>query len=283
VRARLAVLSEIPGQWAAAVQRWRTRADVGWGDIAPDRAFEYAMWQTLVGAWPLSHDRARTWAQKATREARVRTSWRHPEAAYEAARDQWLAHVYEDRVLLDEIASFASELAPHGARNSLAQTLVKLTAPGIPDFYQGSELRDDSLVDPDNRRAVDLVVRARMLRELAGASVEQLVSISDDLGAMKLWMIQRVLAVPRALDEAYEPLAAIGPHAHRVFAFLRGRAITAVPRLGVHAKGWANTMLQLPEGPWRDVLSERTHTGGVPIRELWARFPVALLVSSTKP
>jgi len=282
VRARIAVISELPAAWEAAVRRWREHAAAGWGDVAPDRVFEYAMWQTLVGAWPISIQRARVWAEKATREARLRTSWRRPDLAYEAAREHWLEHVYRDHALVEDIARFAAELAPHGDRNSLAQTLVKLTAPGVPDFYQGSELRDDSLVDPDNRRPVDLAVRARMLRELETARVDRLACLAGDLGAAKLCLIHRVLALrrrdPPAFEGAYEPLAAVGAHAHRVFAFVRDPMITVVPRLGVGANGWRNTTLSLPPGTWRDVFSERTHAGLVPIAELWGAFPVALLL-----
>ncbi|HET7503885.1 MAG TPA: malto-oligosyltrehalose synthase, partial [Kofleriaceae bacterium] len=150
VRMRLAVLSELPAVWEAAVGRWRARAERGWRSVEPDRTFEYAAWQTLVGAWPLSIERAQRWAEKATREARLRTAWRRPDASYEAARVRWLEQVYADRELCAELEGFAARLRPHGDRNSLAQLLIKLAAPGVPDFYQGSELRHDALVDPDN-------------------------------------------------------------------------------------------------------------------------------------
>src|SRR6185503_6577611 len=113
VRARLAALSELPDAWTAAVARWRERADAGWGDVPPDRIFEYAMWQTLVGAWPLPEDRAEPFAEKATREARLRTSWRRPDAAYEAARARWLSAVYRDRALVADLEAFAAQLRPH--------------------------------------------------------------------------------------------------------------------------------------------------------------------------
>ncbi|MEO7730202.1 MAG: malto-oligosyltrehalose synthase, partial [Kofleriaceae bacterium] len=167
VRARIAVLSELPDAWTAQVWRWRRRADRYWGETAPDRVFEYAMWQTMVGAWPLALERAQPFAEKATREARLRTSWRRQDPGYEAARNAWLAGVYGDRDVLAELAAFVAELAAHGDRNALAQLLIKLVAPGVPDLYQGSELRDDALVDPDNRRPIDLDARAAQLRALA--------------------------------------------------------------------------------------------------------------------
>lgn len=284
VRARIAVLSEFPSAWERAVTCWRARAEGGWGEIAPDRELEYLMWQTLVGAWPLSLARAQQFAEKATREARRRTSWRHPDQAYEAARTRWLERVYADAGLIEDIAQLAARLAPHGDRNSLAMLLVKLTAPGVPDFYHGSELRADSLVDPDNRRPVDLARRWRMLRELADASARH---VSGDLDRAKLLTIRRVLALrgraPALFAPAYRALAATGAHAPRVFAFARGDDLIAVvPRLGAHADGWRGTTLELPGGPWREVLSDRPLAGGViPIAELWRELPIALLARPT--
>jgi (1->4)-alpha-D-glucan 1-alpha-D-glucosylmutase len=276
VRMRIAVLSELPAEWEAAVGRWGARAERGWRGIHPDRTLEYATWQTLVGAWPLPLERAQQWAEKAAREARLRTSWRRTDAAYEAARAGWLEHVYADHDLVGELEAFAARLRPHGDRNSLAQLLIKLTAPGVPDFYQGCELRDDSLVDPDNRRPVDLALGHARLRELARPPS------SADLSLAKLWTIHCVLSLrrrePSLFDAAYHPLSASGPHAHRVFAFTRGDALlTAVPRLGLHADSWRDTRLSLPDGAWRDILADRTYRGAIPLRELWAAFPIALL------
>ena len=287
-RARLAVLSEVPDAWAAAVWRWRARAERGWGEIAPDRGFEYAMWQTLVGSWPLVQERAQTFAEKATREARLRTSWRRPDAAYEAARTRWLAAVYADAELVADIAGFAAELRPHGARNSLAQLLIKLTAPGVADFYQGSELVDDALVDPDNRRPVELAARAHRLRELAAeAGGAWLARAAGDLGAVKLGTIHRVLGLLRRAPELgaapYRALTASGTHAGRVFAFARGDdLITVVPRLGVRANGWADTGLALGPGRWRNALTDEIVDGGVqPVAALWRSLPIALLVRAS--
>jgi (1->4)-alpha-D-glucan 1-alpha-D-glucosylmutase len=284
VRARIAALSEIPAAWAAAVWRWRARAEPGWGKAPPDRIFEYTMWQTLVGAWPLSLERARQFAEKATREARLRTSWRHPDATYEAACARWLAGIYGDRELWADLEAFVADLMPHGDRNSLAQLLLKLTVPGVPDLYQGSELRDGTLVDPDNRAAVDLAARARRLRELSDVSPDRLGDPSSaDLGTRKLWTIRRVLALrrrhPALFAAPYLALAASGPHAHRVFAFSRDPDLVAViPRLGVRAEAWADTTLALGPGRWRDALTDREIDGGVqPVAELWRTLPIAWL------
>jgi (1->4)-alpha-D-glucan 1-alpha-D-glucosylmutase len=281
VRARIAAISEIPDAWREAVQRWRERAQQGWGDVAPDRVFEYAAWQTLVGAWPLGIERVQKWAEKATREGRQRTSWRRPDVAYEAARMKWLEGVYGDRWLVDDIARVARLLQPMGDRNALAQLLLKLTAPGVPDIYQGTELRDDSLVDPDNRRAVDLARRRARLRELGETP-------PTALDSQKLWTLKHALALrrtePTRFDGTYEPLTARGPHAHRVFAFARRSGaqvtITAVPRLTGAADGWRDTVLDLPSGTYRNVLDGRVvQSGPIQLASLWRAFPTALLAN----
>ena len=281
VRARIAVISEIADAWSDAVVRWRSRADRFW-EIVPDRVLEYAMWQNLVGAWPLPLDRAQAYARKASREARLRTSWRHPDEVYERAVERWCGGVYTDRDLIADLARFAAELTSHGDRNALAQLLVKMTAPGIPDFYQGTELRDDSLVDPDNRRPVDLEQRRARLRWSADATARTVIE-TNDLGSAKIWMIRRVLTLrremPARFEGPYTPLDGSGPHAHRVFAFARGDdLVTIVPRLGVHAEGWRDTTITLPGGSWRDVLGDRSMSGGIHLlAEIWRAFPTALL------
>jgi (1->4)-alpha-D-glucan 1-alpha-D-glucosylmutase len=283
VRARISVLSELPDAWAAQVWRWRARADRYWGETPPDRVFEYAMWQTMVGAWPLALERAQRFAEKATREARLRTSWRRQDAGYEAARSAWLAGIYGDRAVLAELEAFVETIAPHGDRNALAQLLIKLVAPGVPDLYQGSELRDDALVDPDNRRPIDLDARAAQLRALADRRPAQLADLSE----RKLWTIRRVLALrrrePARFAAPYRALAAAGTHAARVFAFGRGDDLVAVvPRLGVRAEAWRDTTLALGPGPWRDVLSDEEVAGGVqPVAVLWRVLPIALLSRAT--
>ena len=289
VRARIAVLSEVPDEWSAAVTSWRERAERYW-TVAPDRVIEYALLQTLVGAWPLTLERAQTYAHKVSREARLRTSWRHPDEAYDQALAGWLEGLFGDRELVAAVASFAERIRPHGDRNSLAQLLVKLTAPGVPDFYQGTELADGSLVDPDNRRRVDLARRRDLLHGLADLAVRDVASGrpsgpaagASALDVHKLWTIRRVLGLrrkePARFAGPYRPLDAAGPHAHRVFAFARGDAlVTLVPRLGVHADGFAATTLALPPGRWVDVLSDQTFSGTCAVAQLWRILPVALL------
>ncbi|MEO7094424.1 MAG: hypothetical protein ABI175_14310 [Polyangiales bacterium] len=171
----------------------------------------------------------------------------------------------------------------HGDRNALAMLLVKLAAPGVPDLYQGSELRADALVDPDNRAPVDLALRERELRAVSDLGAREIAG--GDLSRAKLFTIRRVLALrrraPALFDGAYRPLRAHGPHAHRVFAFARGEGLVAVvPRLGADADGWRATTLELPPGTWRDALSDHSHSGGAhDVTVLWTALPIALLVS----
>ncbi len=280
VRARLAVLSEQPEVWRSFVEAARARGTRYWGEVVPDRTFEYLMWQTFVGAWPLEPERATEYATKAAREARLRTSWLAPDEAFEAAMLRWVTSTLADPEIRALITGVVAELAPRAKANSLAQLLVKLTAPGIPDLYQGCELADRSLVDPDNRRPVDYETRQQLLRSLADRRVAEVV---QDLGAAKLWTIQRTLRLrrdrPALFDAPYVALQAHGPRADRVFAFARGeQLIVAVPRAGVVDP---ETVIALPSGTWHDVLADLDHGGGtVGVAGLWAAFPVALLVRS---
>ncbi len=279
VRARIAAISERPAEWARRVTAWGDRAAAGWGEVERDRVIEYLMFQTLVGAWPLPLPRAERYAEKASREARLRTSWRAPDAAYEAARQRWLAAVYDDAGLVGEIAAFATELARSGDRNALAMLLVKLCAPGVPDLYQGSELRADALVDPDNRAPVDLALRQSELRAIADLSAAD---VAGDLSRAKLFTIRRVLGLRRRMPAlfagAYRPVRAAGPHADRLFAFARGEGlVVVVPRFG--DDDWAGTTVELPPGSWRDVLAETRHPGGArDVTVLFGALPIALLV-----
>jgi len=283
VRARIAVLSEVADEWTVFARRWRDRAAAHWGDVAPDRAFEYLMWQTFVGAWPLEAERAVEYGRKAAREAKQRTTWTAPDEAYEQAIERWIRGVLADAELCGEIATFVARLAHRARANSLAQLLVKLCAPGVPDFYQGSELADGTLVDPDNRRPVDYELRRGALHAVRDGQV------GDDLGYSKLWTIHRVLKLrrerPALFDAPYVALAATGPHADRAFVFARGAdLVIAVPRAGAIDP---ETVLELPPGRWcnvltdervRDAVADDRFTGAVSLAALWAKFPIALLV-----
>ncbi|HYX83099.1 MAG TPA: malto-oligosyltrehalose synthase, partial [Gemmatimonadales bacterium] len=276
VRARLAVLTECPSTWVSAVQHWSEHNEQYRTNGLPDRNTEYLYYQTLVGAWPLETDRALAYMEKATREAKVHTSWTAPNEAYETALRCFVERTLNDQAFTGRVRDFVDMLLTPGRVVSLAQTLIKLTAPGVPDIYQGTELWSHTLVDPDNRRPVDYALRRRLLEQLGGASPEQVLSRADE-GAPKLWLIQRALQCTPQGD--YQPLPAQGAHADHVLAFARGGAlITVVPRLTQSLRGgWDETCLVLPDGEWRNVFTGEMHRGRDRIAHLFARFPVALL------
>src|SRR5690606_3842154 len=174
VRARLAVLSEIPEDWAEAVERWSKLAEPHWAGATPDRNVEYLLYQTLVGAWPIGADRVLPYLEKACREAKEHTSWTQANAAYEESVRRFAEGVLGDAELVADLERFVARLVEPGRSNSLAQELIKLTSPGVPDVYQGTELWDLSLVDPDNRRPVDFALRRRLLAELDHLSPQEI-------------------------------------------------------------------------------------------------------------
>ena len=326
VRARLNVLSELPDEWAAAVRRWRElnaphRTEVD-GAPAPDANEEYLLYQALVGAWPPGADdpgaefpeRIAGYMLKALHEAKVHTSWVNPNAAYDAAVGEFVRRILDPaqaRAFLDGFRPFQQKVARFGAVNALAQTLLKFAAPGVPDTYQGTELPDFSLVDPDNRRPVDYDRRRAALNDLRGAATGDLAALARGLaesaedGRAKLYLTWRALHARKKhpglfAEGEYLPLTADGEKARHVFAFARRlgatAAVVAVPRLVARlspdacpppAAAWTDTRLDLAGlagGSWRDALTGRqfTPTGGtVAVGALFADFPVALLFRET--
>jgi (1->4)-alpha-D-glucan 1-alpha-D-glucosylmutase len=286
VRARLAVLAEIPNKWGRQVRQWHEEGTA----IDPDT--EYLLWQTVVGAWPISGERLASYMTKAIREAKRRTSWTAPDEEYEATVLALAARALDDPGLSGSIASFVTSIAGDAAVNSLGAKLVQLTMPGVPDVYQGCEVAALSLVDPDNRRKVDFARNRRDLTELDAGLEESLRGPLaggdlDSLSRAKLLVTSRALRLRRARPQwfagDYEPLAASGPAAGHAFAFRRGgQAVTVVTRLPVGLRrrgGWQDTALPLPGGPWADLLTGTVHHGpAVPMTELTSRLPVALLV-----
>jgi (1->4)-alpha-D-glucan 1-alpha-D-glucosylmutase len=282
VRARISLLAEVPEEWAAAVRRWSAMTARHKRDGAPDANLEYLLYQTFVGAYPLDRDRAVAYAGKASREAKQHTSWLDPDPAYDAAVAGWVRAVLADSEFQADLAAFVEPLVVHGWTASLAQKLVQLTMPGVPDVYQGSELWDLSLVDPDNRRPVDYGLRRRLLAELDGLDAEAVNARAAE-GLPKLLVVSRALRLRReraaAFAGSYEPLAVEGGWADRVVAFARGgEVVTVVPRLSMHVADWKDTTVALSPGRWRNVLTGDAVTGGeVRVADLFARFPVALL------
>jgi (1->4)-alpha-D-glucan 1-alpha-D-glucosylmutase len=292
VRARLAVLAELPREWGRQVRLWHERAVTprlhGRTATAVDPDTEYLFWQTLLGAWPISGERLSAYLTKAIREAKWRTSWTSPDQEYEAAVLRFAARVLDDPWLSRSVADFAAGIAADAAVNSLGAKLVQLTMPGVPDIYQGCEQAGRSLVDPDNRRPVGFArIRSALTALDASTGFSTGASVLDDLGRAKLLVTSRALRLRRArpgwFAAGYEPVPATGPAAAHATAFQRGRgAVTVVTRLPVSLRrqgGWRDTALPLPGGAWADLLTGAVYQGGaVPLAELTGRLPVALLV-----
>ncbi|MEU4554538.1 malto-oligosyltrehalose synthase [Micromonospora violae] len=278
VRARLAVLSELPGRWAEQVTAWMAYAPL------PDPALAHLLWQTAVGAWPIERERLHAYAEKAAREAGASTSWADPDPAFEQALHALVDLMYDDPSLHDELTELAAAITPAGWCNSLGQKLIQLTMPGVPDTYQGTELWDNSLVDPDNRRPVDFDVRREMLARIDGGWRPPL----DTDGAAKLLVVSRTLRLRRAHPElftSYRPVPAHGRVGRHVVAFDRGGAITVATRLPLglaRAGGWCDTALSLPVHEMKDLFTGRVYSGGeTPLDNLLADYPVALLAPPT--
>ena len=265
VRARLLVLAEVPGRFAQAVDRWHAMNASHWGGHEPDRNLEWLLYQTLVGAHPLPVERALPFVEKATREAKVHTSWLSPDERYESAVRGFVEGMLGDDAFLADLDAFVEPLVEHGHVNALAMQALKLTAPGVPDIYQGTELWDLSLVDPDNRRPVDYEERRRLL---AGDEHP------------KLRLTRALLRV--APEGDYEPIATEGDAARHALAFLRGgRVLTVVPRFPLQLAargGFGNTVIEVPAGNWTNVLTGATVSGGaVPVETVRGDVPVAVL------
>jgi (1->4)-alpha-D-glucan 1-alpha-D-glucosylmutase len=329
VRARINVLSEIPSEWYRAIRLWsglnlRHKVSVAGAD-APSAREEYLFYQTLIGIWPMKDPgpqereelaaRLRTYMRKALREAKIHSSWISPQTAYEDAVEGFVRATLErsaDNRFLTEFAAFAGAIVQAAIWNSLSQTLLKICSPGIPDFYQGSELWDFSLVDPDNRRPVDYSLRRRLLNQLhtleaqgAASLLKQLTQEPAD-GAIKLYVTSRALQFRKANHDlfargAYIHLRAAGERQNHAIAFARaheGRTAIAVAgrffmalgadkRPPVGEEAWGDSVLQLRKdsgGAFRDVFTgriveveKRNGKYTLPLAGVFTHLPVALL------
>ncbi|WP_328829686.1 alpha-amylase family glycosyl hydrolase [Nocardioides acrostichi] len=272
VRARIHVLAETPRHWIDAVDQLLTAAPI------PDAGFAHLLWQAVLGVWGSDPDdvlreRLHGYAMKAMREAGEATTWTAPEEDFEAAVHSAVDAAFDDRGVRDVLDTMLGWVSAPGWVNALSAKLLALTMPGVPDVYQGSELVEQSLVDPDNRRPVDFEHLARVL---AGES--------DDVRGAKLRVTAGALRLRRDRPElftGYDPVGVTGEAADHAVAFDRGGAITVVTRLplGLNARGgWGGTHLDLPPGRWRDALTGRGHTGPADVADVLADHPVALLV-----
>jgi len=288
VRARIGVLSQVAGPWSQAVESWLEQTP------APDGATALMLLQNMFGVWPADgrpassvsglRERLHMYATKAIREAGLRTSWEEPDSEFETAVHAWLDAVIDGPVG-SQLSDLTHDLAQHAWSDSLAQKLLQLCGPGIPDVYQGCELWEDSLVDPDNRRPVDFPARTGMLQSLTGTPA------LDTSGAAKMWVVAYSLWLRRERPECfvggtYLPVYATGERAERVVGYARGRVgeqpevVVLVTRhsIGLAETGWGDTAIDLPEGAWTDRLTGHTFQGRTRIEQIFARLPVALLV-----
>jgi (1->4)-alpha-D-glucan 1-alpha-D-glucosylmutase len=283
VRVRLAALSEIPQEFAEFLAQATAANQQFKQDSYPDPNTEYFLYQTLIGAWPIDAERAKTYMMKAVHEAKQQTSWVANNKPFEDAVNAFIEKILAHPPFLELLEKIVARVLLPGRVNSLAQTLLKHTAPGVPDLYQGGELWDLSLVDPDNRRPVDYKLRRKLLEELQTLSVEQVVARMDE-GLPKLLLTTRALHLRKqhpewfGPDAAYTPLQAEGPAAEHVVAYQRGEnVLTVVPRLTVDLR-WEQTTLELPSGAWNNALTgERGLNGTLRLEDLFSSFPVALL------
>ncbi len=323
VRARINVLSEIPDEWEACLKRWskinrRDSNRSGTREI-PDRNDEYFLYQTLVGAFPFGkyksdkfRQRIKEYMIKAVREAKIHTAWLRPDSDYENEFMEFIDVILESgahSAFLDDFISFQRKVSAYGIYNSLSQALIKLTAPGVPDIYQGTELWDFALVDPDNRKPVDYRKRIRYLNRMKHAErknrkhlLKDLIRIKED-GKIKLFLLSRTLQCRREMpqvfrDGTYVPLKTDGMWKDHIVAFARNKdsawSLTIAPRfltdiiqpdmLPLGEDIWKNTAIILPKtdmNRWTDVFTGETYPAQetIPAGRLLKHFPVALLRS----
>ena len=274
VRARIDVLSEMPHEWGQALETLERIAGFG------DPTFANLLWQATVAAWPIERDRLQAYAEKASKEAGVSTTWTDPGEAFEKRLRAAVDAVYDDDSVAELIGRIASRLDPAGWSNGLSMKLLQLTAPGVPDVYQGSELWERSLVDPDNRRPVDFARRRALLAQIDEGALPDI----DETGAAKLLVVAKALRLRRDRPELftdYAPLTASGRAADHLIAFDRGGAITLATRLPVRLAehgGWGDTVVDVGSAPVIDVLTNREFQGGeLRVADLLEHYPVALL------
>jgi (1->4)-alpha-D-glucan 1-alpha-D-glucosylmutase len=261
VRARIATLSGIADEWASHVERWFSATDALCSAGAPDDVERYFIFQTLAGAWPIELERIEAYVEKALREAKRNTNWIDQNAEWEESVKDFCGRLYEHRPFLEDFEPFARQLAELAERPSLGQLVLKLTAPGVPDIYQGDELHYLALVDPDNRRPVDWNWRQAMLRRLMGGS-------QPNFETRKMFLILRLLGLRGRRPEVfagggYEPLDA-GEHA---CAFLRADHVLVVVAVRGDVDG---ATFDSPGGRWRDVLrgDQRSFSGHCALRDV---------------
>ncbi|MDT5195421.1 MAG: (1-_4)-alpha-D-glucan 1-alpha-D-glucosylmutase [Mycobacterium sp.] len=270
VRARIGVLSQVPALWNELTGRWALATP------SPDASTGLFLLQNAFGVWPADgivtdqlRERLHNYAEKAMREAAVHTSWHQPNEEFEAAVHRWLDDVVDGPVGV-ELTGLVKQLVGDGWCDALGQKLLALTVPGVPDVYQGTELLDDSLVDPDNRRPVDYARRREALSSLRDAK----------MGVVAAALRMRRRRPDTFLSGGYTPVLAEGAGAEHLVAFLRGDdVLVAVSRYTVRLSqtDWGHTFLTFPNGHWTDAITGRRYSGRLDVSELFNLTPVVLL------
>jgi (1->4)-alpha-D-glucan 1-alpha-D-glucosylmutase len=323
VRARINVLSEIPDEWNKKIFYWhqlnRNKKLKVKGKMVPGKNEEYFLYQTMMGTYPFQEgldlqwtERVKNYMIKAGREGKVYTNWIDPQTTYEKALTEFVERIVGSKSFFEDFKPFQKKVAFFGMLNSLSQTLIKITSPGIPDFYQGTELWDLSLVDPDNRRSVDYETRTHRLSEMLHPTQEDRLKCLKELwstrsdGGIKLYTIYQALQMRKTLRECftfgtYHPIEPKGHLKEQVIAFARNQGsvwtLTIVPRFlaGLIQEGelphgdslWGNTTLVLPAGApsqWADAMTGQQHRTGKHLKvcDILKYFPVSLLVGEEK-
>ncbi len=284
VRARIGVLSQTPELWARCLTDWELLAP------SPDGATGLFLWQNVFGVWPADgtiteefRARLHAYAEKAVREAGLRTGWNDVETTFESSVHDWLDSITAGSIA-ESVSMLVSRLDPHGRNDALGQKLLHLLGPGVPDVYQGTELWEDSLVDPDNRRPVDYSVRREHLADTG-------IPVVDGNGSAKFHIVRTALRLRRERPDSfvggtYAPVYAVGSAATHVLGFARGSvlaepdviALATRHSLTLASQGWGSTAVVLPDGQWRDRLTDSVFTGEISAEVLFTSLPVALLV-----
>jgi (1->4)-alpha-D-glucan 1-alpha-D-glucosylmutase len=329
VRARISVLSETPQEWEKRLHQWAAMNEQykiagNEGPMIPDRNEEYFLYQTLLGMWPLEEgelgrvlERLQSYAVKAIREAMVHTRWTRPNLAHEEGFKKFIAAILDEKqnhAFLEDFFSFHRDIAFYGMLNSLSQTLLKITAPGVPDFYQGSELWDLRLVDPDNRGTVDFACRIELLKSLKQHATRETAEFAGELlqnwtdGRIKLYLISRALGFRQKFtklftDGEFAPAEISGERSSNITAFFRvfqnQQALVLAPKWlagsgmnldsSAQRKFWGNTSIVLPDhagASWRNVLTSESITvqgsqgAGLSVSDALKSFPIALFLSN---
>ena len=299
-RARLNVLSEMPIEWEKKVTEWRTSNEALKRNHAPSSSDEYLLYQVLVATWvptldlPTYTERIQSYMLKATREAKTNTSWTDPNESYESATKEFIAAILNSASFRESLTFFASEIAYFGTFNSIAQVILKACSPGVPDFYQGTEHWDLTLVDPDNRRPIDYSLRKKLLENIDSATPSDLLN-TWQTGAIKLFATTKALRI-RATHHAltagdYRPIPISGAKANHVVSFLRtsgsSTLLIAIPRFIRTLAGgkqsyptaadWRDTHLDYSGKRFRNLLTNEEHTT-LSATDIFKSFPAAILL-----